>query len=330
MQLMLALLLLTTLSYAYVSEQDIQLNFGKWMKAHDKQYEQYELPLRYNIWKNNLQFVEEHNKRWEAGLETYWVSMNKFADLTNEEFATKYLQANSARHISNPHHPGDSQVLTKLAANDSLDWQQAGAVTPVGDQGSCSAGYAYASAGGVESDVKIRHGALIALSEQQLVDCSGSYGNQGCNGGSDFSAFNYIAVHGLCTNADYPYEARQGTCRASYCAVSPYTKISGYVSGFNEDFIATYLPLQPISVAVEADQQPFRLYSGGVFTGPCGTKTNHFILVVGYGNDSNTTAPYWRAKNSWGTSWGEQGYIRMLRNVDLCGIGLQPAYPRVS
>jgi len=208
----------------------------------------------------------------------------------------------------------------------SLDWVSKGAVTGIKDQGQCGSCWAFSSTGSIEGAVFLKHGHLTSLSEQQLVDCSTAQGNAGCQGGLMDSAFKYVQTNGLCTESAYPYTAKNGVCHSSSCAPSADSKITGYKDvTHTENALGAAVDLTPVSVAIEADQSGFQLYKSGVFCGTCGTSLDHGVLAVGYG-DEGTTA-YWKVKNSWGTSWGEQGYIRMCRNSNKCGISNEPSYP---
>jgi len=160
------------------------------------------------------------------------------------------------------------------------------------------------------------------------MDCSWSYGNMACNGGLMDNAFKYVMANGLCTEAAYPYTGVSSkTCKASSCAVSANSKIVNYKDvTHTENALGAAVDIGPVSVAIEADQAGFQMYKSGVFCGTCGTTLDHGVLTVGYGTDSVGGA-YWKVKNSWGTSWGEQGYIRMCRNSDKCGIANEPSYP---
>jgi KDEL-tailed cysteine endopeptidase len=175
-----------------------------------------------------------------------------------------------------------------------------------------------------------RAGTLPSLSEQQLVDCSGPEGNQGCNGGLMDQAFQYIIDNkGITSEAAYPYTAQDGTCKKN---VTPVATITGFtdVPASSEAALETAIVQQPVSVAVEADQDCFQFYSGGVMTASCGTNLDHGVLAVGYGTDSGSD--YYKVKNSWGASWGEKGYIRLGRGSKFnpsgqCGIQLMASYP---
>jgi hypothetical protein len=216
----------------------------------------------------------------------------------------------------------------------SVDWRTKGAVTPVKNQGQCGSCWAFSTTGSVEGAVAIKTGKLTSVSEQQLVDCSGAEGNQGCNGGLMDYAFEYIIKNGgLDTESDYAYTARDGSCNAAKAATKA-SSISSYkdVAHNSEAQLIAAVTQQPVSVAIEADQSGFQLYKSGVFSGPCGTQLDHGVLAVGYNTDS-TGKNYWIVKNSWGASWGLQGYILMAQGkgaAGICGINMEPSYPTAT
>jgi len=306
---------------AFTSESTYQDAFVNWMQKFGKSYAPEEFFYRYNTFKANYDFVERHN----AGNHTWTVELNKFADLSSGEFKTIYLGykpelRRQARQVSL------KDVQVGAYPTGSLDWVAKGAVTGVKDQGQCGSCWSFSSTGSTEGIVQIKHGHLTSLSEQQLMDCSWAEGNMACNGGLMDNAFKYIQQSGLCTEAAYPYTGVSSkTCKASSCAMSADSKITGYKDvTHTENALGAAVDGQPISVAIEADQAGFQMYSSGVFCGTCGTNLDHGVLLVGYGTD---TKDYWKVKNSWGTSWGEKGYIRMCRNQDECGIAMEPSYP---
>lgn len=197
-------------------------------------------------------------------------------------------------------------------------------MTPVKDQAQCGSCWAFSTTGGVEGAVQVATGKLTSLSEQQLVDCAGSAGNQGCNGGLMDDAFNWIVSHnGIGSEASYPYTARDGTCK-NVPSVSTITGYSDVQQG-SEAALLSALQNQPISIAIEADQSSFQMFRSGIFKGPCGTQLDHGVLLVGAGTDGGVD--YWRVKNSWGTSWGDNGYIRIIRGQNMCGLSNMASFP---
>ncbi|EGD76061.1 cathepsin [Salpingoeca rosetta] len=276
------------------------MSFDDFKTTFEKQYESPEEEARrFAIFADNLAFIARHNAEAARGLHTHTVGVNQFADLTNEEYRQLYLRPYPTELLGRER----QEVWLDGPNAGSVDWRQKGAVTPIKNQGQCGSCWSFSTTGSVEGAHAIATGNLVSLSEQQLVDCSGSFGNQGCNGGLMDNAFKYIISNGgLDTEQDYPYTARDGVCdksKESKHAVS----ISGYkdVPQNNEDQLAAAVEKGPVSVAIEADQQSFQMYSSGVFSGPCGTNLDHGVLVVGY------TSDYWIVKNSWGASWVTRG-----------------------
>ncbi|XP_068658061.1 senescence-specific cysteine protease SAG39-like [Aristolochia californica] len=299
----------------------------EWIAKYGRVYKDTaEKERRFKIFAENVQLVEAFNS---DGGNTYRLSVNEFADLTNEEFR-------ASRNGFRPSLRDTSSSLFRYenvtAVPSTVDWRKKGAVTPVKDQGQCGCCWAFSAVAAMEGATKLSTGKLVSLSEQELVDCNTRGVDQGCNGGLMDDAFKFILHNGgLTTETTYPYEGVDGKCNSKKEASSA-AKISGFedVPANSESALLKAAANQPVSVAIDAGGIPFQLYSGGVFTGPCGTSLDHGVTVVGYGTTSDGTM-YWLVKNSWGSSWGEEGYIRMQRNVDakegLCGIAMEASYP---
>lgn len=198
------------------------------------------------------------------------------------------------------------------------DWRAHGAVTPVKNEGGCDASWAFAVTGLVESNHFIRAGTLLDLSEQELVDCTGS--ESGCNGGSPIGALRtLIAKGGLAAEAAYPYTARAGTCKVSTALAT--IPGAGRVPPGDEVSLKAYVAQGPVLALIDASQPSFNVYRGGVYNEPaCNTdRPTRAVLIVGYG--TNSGQDYWIVKNSFGAAWGASGYIFMSRNNNNnCGI----------
>jgi cathepsin L len=273
---------------------------------------------------------DEHRATYESNMQ--WAAENsndgtqfgenQFADLTTDQYRTAAgLGYKANRHAGLPHLGVHEYAGEELAA--SVDWSTKGAVTPVKDQGQCGSCWAFSTTGGMEGAWQIASGSLTSMSEQQLVDCSTQ--NSGCNGGSMELAFNFAGTVNVATESSYPYTARDGSCKSSFTTAIPQGGVTGYKSvGQSTDSLKSALQTGPVSVAIEADQMAFQLYSGGVLSSGCGTNLDHGVLAVGY--DSNS----FKVKNSWGSSWGESGYLQISQSGNTCGIHSDASYPTVS
>ena len=266
--------------------------------------------------------VYEYNMKWAAKVNAeghpYTVGATPFADMTNTEFATSKMCGCMLKPtMTKPATP----IMEK--AVEEIDWREKGAVTPVKNQASCGSCWAFSSTGALEGGNFVANGKLISLSEQQLVDCDTK--SNGCNGGLMTNAFQYVMAHGLCTEEDYPYHAKDEKCNASQCKSAITLKNYEKVPANDGAALKQAVSKAPVSVAVEADSAVFQMYKTGVVDSTaCGTSLNHGVLAVGY------TADYWIVKNSWGASWGDNGYIKIAykeTGAGICGINQMNSYP---
>jgi C1A family cysteine protease len=234
------------------------------------------------------------------------MGLNQFTALTTEEFAQSYLGTIVPKESHNIESQDDLRV-------GDVDWVAQGAVTGVKNQGQCGSCWAFSATGGLEGLSKLAYGTLESFSEQQLVDCSGSYGNQACNGGLMDNAFKFVKDHGIVHEDQYPYKAVKQTCSQTS---GPF-KISGFTDIRTCNDLANAVAGRPISVAVDASN--WSPYKSGVFNN-CNTGLNHGVTLIGI------TDNYWIIKNSWGTSWGESGFVRLARG-NTCGLCNAASYP---
>ena len=276
-----------------------------------------------NSTEDNKLFIQEHNNKNLS----YSVGENQFID---RFYDNEFYQGNNhllKRDLSNVVHIdlNDSKYVP-----EKYDWRKHNKVSSVKNQESCGSCWAFSATEAVEGAWAIKHNVLFNLSQQELVDCS--YQNKGCNGGSMTQAFEFIIENGLCTNLSYPYVAQQGECQKDQC--EPVVKLSNYsdIEENNEKVLKRAVYRQPVSVAIQANKRSFQMYQSGIYSDlDCGFQLDHGVLLVGYGYDLLNDMDYWIIKNSWGPQWGENGYIRIQRNIEdergLCGVAMQPSIP---
>lgn len=279
-----------------------------WKSGHGKMYGAAEEQYRLGVFYENFQKIQRHN---EKELRTYDMGINQFMDLTAEEFKAYFLSG-----IKKGVRFDNNDLVPKLSRPETVDWRTVtGAVTPVKDQGYCGSCWAFSATGALEGLYYIKNHAQKSFSEQQLVDCSTSYGNDGCNGGLMDNAFNFVIDHGITEEDNYPYIGYDESCQQDHGDF----KISSYldIPEGNVEILADSLVIQPVAVAVDANNWSF--YSGGVFS-DCNADLDHGVLLVAYSPEA------WSIKNSWGNSWGENGFIRLSRG-NTCGIADMASYP---
>lgn len=314
---------LSILSTSYVtSGVDYAQLFSAWKTEHGKTYLSGALEAKsFSTFIQHEDTIREHNAK---GL-SYKLGHNQFSDLTWEEFFKPGLVKKAHASTNLVHVATAEEVLAS-----SVDWVTAGAVTPVKNQGQCGSCWSFSATGAIEGAYAIAGNTLTSFSEEALVQCDTV--DSGCNGGLMDNAFAFVKEYGLATEAEYVYTSGtgiRGTCDATKEAAAVVT-VTGHVdvTSGDEAALKSAVAQQPVSVAIEADKSVFQLYSSGVLDSTsCGTNLDHGVLLVGYGNDSSSGKDYWKVKNSWGSTWGEEGYIRMAKGSNVCGIASQPSYP---
>jgi len=311
-------------AFAAITHLPWNPQFEAWKRTHSKAYTTFEEELEaLKAFEANEMIIRQHN----AKNLTWTLGHNAFSDLTWEQFKAKHMsELFLNRNPKNARRVFIQQPNVKIA--ESKDWVALGAVTPVKDQQRCGSCWAFSTTGAVEGAYFVAQNKLLSFSEQQLVSCDHN-GDQGCNGGLMDNAFEYIEKEGISLESEYPYTSGggvTGSCITSM--VKPVATITGFtdVPSRDEKALLAAIEKQPVSVAIEADKSAFQLYKSGVLDSTaCGTQLDHGVLAVGYGTDAGMN--YYKVKNSWGAAWGENGYLRMVRDKNMCGIAMQPSYP---
>lgn len=314
-------------SLARVPELDTE--WALYKQEYRKQYSTAdEETERRDIWEANLDYINQHNEEFQRGEHSYTLGLNEFADLSHEEFLRLYGGGIKARDSLSSDPDTDVAVDTSGLPSE-VDWKKEGWVGPVGNQFACGSCWAFTATGALEGQVRNKTGKLIVLSVQQLMDCSEKWGNHGCEGGLMDSAFKYIHdVGGIESNASYPYKPAEEKCKFNKSAVV--AKVKGYkdLPKSEKSLMVAVATVGPISAALDASHSSFQLYKSGVYDEPnCSSgQVDHSLVVVGYGSIDGKK--YWIAKNSWGTSWGDKGYIFLSKDKNnQCGIANTLSYP---
>ncbi|OCT89486.1 hypothetical protein XELAEV_18018107mg [Xenopus laevis] len=301
--------------------------WNAWKSKYGKKYVTLDKELhRRQAWETTWEKVQKHNQLAEQGLKSYRMAMNQFADMTEDERNSKSCLLPKEKFPKTVKAESYSYKQS-MAIPKEVDWRKSNCVTPAKNQGGfCGSCWAFATVGVMESRYCIRTKELLNLSEQQLVDCDEK--NEGCCGGFPIHALDYVAHHGVMRNKDYEYAAKRDTCeyksdKAIHMNVSKFYILPG------EENMATSVAMEgPITVGIECHlfkKYTFSLYTSGIFEGDCPESPNHAVIIVGYGTENagdedKEGTDYWIIKNSYGKEWGENGYIKMKRNINQCSI----------
>ncbi|KAF2071049.1 hypothetical protein CYY_007625 [Polysphondylium violaceum] len=309
------------------SESHYKSQFIEWMDQRQILYGSNDFQKRYDNFKSNVDYIAKWN---EANRDTV-LGLTDFADLSNYEYRQTYLglDIDKTQQYFESTDKYDQIFVGDLP--NHLDWRVQGAVSHVKDQGRCGSCWSFSTVGAIEGANFIATGKMTTLSEQQLVDCSKDYGNEGCNGGLMEPSFQYVIDNGgINTEEGYPYTATDtAACRYDSNSIGATMSAIGNVTNFSEDSLLRAVQQAPVAVAIDAGNRSFQLYKSGVYYEPaCSTtRLSHAVLLVGYGEDlTSTHSQYWIVKNSWSTKWGNQGYIYMSRGSNMCGIASESSY----
>ena len=337
MKLLLFAILAVSVSSALNFGDVIVEEWNTFKAAHGKSYKgPTEEKFRMKIYMENKAYIAKHNRLAHMGHHSYFLKMNHFGDLLHDEFLATMNGLRMNIKMNDTHDTGATFLAPQgFEAPPEVDWRVKGAVTEVKNQGQCGSCWAFSATGALEGQHFRKTGQLVSLSEKNLVDCTKydnrtnhtKYDNQGCNGGNVNIAFEYIRDnHGLDTEKSYPYIPREDDCQFKPWTVGATDKGFVELPYGDEDALAVAVAAHgPISVSIDATNKSFQFYSHGIYEEPAcwSDYADHAVLAVGYGPG------YWLVKNSWTTKWGEEGYIKMKRGENMCGIASWPVYPLV-
>lgn len=311
----------------------VEFLFQQWKRMYPR------ATHNFAIFAENWERIMKHNL---DPTQTYVMEMNEFGSMTADEFARERMGVRM--DLATKEHTGSMLPQVFLRNEPSLadppteiDWTTKGVVTKVKNQGRCGSCWAFSAIGALESAYAIKTGKLVDLAEQELVSCDTV--DSACQGGLMDNAFRFLIKRnkGMCTTESYPYTSgttgSRGACTAT-CEPVEGTVPKEYkdISRNEKSLLAAVALNGPVSVAIQADQAAFQFYKSGVMTGICGAHLDHGVLLVGYGVDPKNGHKFWKLKNSWGASWGEEGYIRIVRGkfwplTGQCGIAAAASYP---
>lgn len=281
---------------------------------------------KFETFKENLRSIAEHNSNPSR---TYDMGFSDYTDMTDAEFMEFFgLKLKAEQNCS----ATNRKLKTFVTRSPpEFDWRREHKVTPVKNQGKCGSCWTFSTVGAMESHFLIETNRFGNFSEQQLVDCAGAYNNFGCMGGLPSYAFNYIRDNGMTTEQLYEYHAVDQACQYNRTGMEKVITSGPYnITARNETEMQEHLfHAGPISCSFQVASD-FKNYLNGTYSSTVCKNgemdINHAVLCVGYGSD-HQGMDYWAVKNSWGTSWGMNGYFNIEKGVNMCGIGVCNSYP---
>jgi len=325
-----AVLGLTTSSVSanmHINASEMKGLWSTWKEINGKVYAESEDVRRFGVFLENYIYVVNFNKE-NTDVK---LALNQFADLTSEEFKSEFINGllvdeSTLLQEENNFLGIDYSVL---ALPGTIDWRDKGSVTPVKNQAKCGSCWAFSATGALEGLNHVKTGKLLSFSEQQLVDCEKT--SHGCKGGLMNNAFAYVAKQGIELETDYPYKAVDQACAYDASKAIKVNKAFKNVPANNPDALKAAIAVQPVAVAIQADQDVFRFYKSGIIKTGCGAGLNHGVLAVGYAKFGEDEA--FIVKNSWDTKYGDNGYVKLStdkkqnRGAGVCGILKMSSYP---
>ncbi|KAF4672352.1 hypothetical protein FOL47_000660 [Perkinsus chesapeaki] len=346
MKVIFALLPSLRLVYGSLDDEAIR-EFDIFKQEYSKSYSPDDEDYRRGVFIDNYKWIKEQNTR---GDHSYVLGVTRFADMTNEEFATSYVATglkgsvdDLTDYLDKHRQPTNSEVSSRAlqdAPPESINWVDRGVLGPVKDQGQCGSCASFATTGALEAHYALAMGqtgnSIVPLSEQQLLDCIPSIG---CNGGLPSLTYPYINTSGITSESNYPYQTAKLACRSDLISTNSLVIQPGVVSGYTQinnnydELLSAVGLIGPVATMIDGTTPPFQHYKSGIINGTtCDSLTLHIVVIVGYGV-SEEGMKYWLIKNSWGTGWGEQGYAKVERGTGgrgRCGIESLSWYPHVN
>lgn len=314
------------------SDEQILSEWELWKRSFGIKYDENEDIHRRIIWERNKRLIEDNNQKFNMGIQSFTMAMNKYGDLTRQEYRVLQGAVMDARFAKRGKTVSSRKLryTAQLLDVRAVDYRNMGYVTEVKDQGYCGSCWAFSTTGAIEGQIYKTTGQLVSLSEQNLVDCSKSYGTYGCSGGWMADAYEYVLNNGLESTNSYPYTSvdTQPCYYDSRLAVAHIRDYRFIPRGDEQALADAVATVGPITVGIDADHASFMFYSSGIYEEPSCNPNNlsHAVLLVGYGSEGGQD--YWIIKNSWGSGWGEGGFMRIIRDGrNACGLASYALYP---